>query len=165
MPLRQICLSLRSAETGLIGNEALAIHHLKELEKQESYRHRRLWHRILFLSKLSSFPVHSIKIDQSFVARIGSCRRSELIIKAIVSLADMMSYTTIAEGVENRMQEKFLSSVGCGIFQGFLYYRPPGKSSNSISCSQRRHNENDRLSAVIVISFNTWHYLVCAGTG
>ncbi len=47
-----------------------------------------------------------------------------MIIQAIVSLADMMSCTTIAEGVENEMQEKFLSSVGCGIFQGFLYYRP-----------------------------------------
>lgn len=118
-------LEFEITETGLIGNEALAIHHLKELEKRGN--------RIAIddfgtgyssLSKLSSFPVHSIKIDQSFVARIGSCRRSELIIKAIVSLADMMSCTTIAEGVENEMQEKFLSSVGCGIFQGFLYYRP-----------------------------------------
>ena len=76
------------------------------------------------LSKLSSFPVHGIKIDKSFVARIGSCSKSELIIKAIVSMADMMSCVTIAEGVECKNQETFLKSVGCDVFQGYYYYRP-----------------------------------------
>lgn len=118
-------LEFEITETGLIGNEALAIHHLVELERRGS--------RIAIddfgtgyssLSKLSSFPVHAIKIDRSFVARIGTCAKSELIIKSIISLADMMSCTTIAEGVENAIQERFLKTVGCEVFQGYYYHRP-----------------------------------------
>ena len=118
-------LEFEITETGLIGNEALAIHHLRELKKRGS--------RISIddfgtgyssLSKLSNFPANSVKIDQSFVSRIGQCAKSEMIIKAIVSLADILSCTTIAEGVENDSQERFLKSIGCQQFQGYYFYRP-----------------------------------------
>ena len=118
-------LEFEITETGLIGNEALAIRHLRELRNRGN--------RIAIddfgtgyssLSKLSSFPVSSIKIDRSFVARIGRCPKSELIIKAIVSLADILSCTSIAEGVEDETQERFLKSVGCNLFQGYYYHRP-----------------------------------------
>ncbi|MFT3963185.1 putative bifunctional diguanylate cyclase/phosphodiesterase [Propionivibrio sp.] len=118
-------LEFEITETGLIGNEALAIRHLRELEKRgNSISIDDFGTGYSSLSKLSSFPVHGIKIDQSFVARIGSCRKSELIIKAIVSLADMMSCITIAEGVERENQEAFLRSIGCEMFQGYYYYHP-----------------------------------------
>jgi diguanylate cyclase (GGDEF)-like protein len=118
-------LEFEITETGLIGNEALAIAHLHELNKRGN--------RIAIddfgtgyssFSKLSNFPVSSIKIDQSFVARIGQCEKSESIIRAIVSLAGILSCTSIAEGVENEAQERFLKSVGCQEFQGYYYYRP-----------------------------------------
>ena len=118
-------LEFEITETGLIGNEALAIHHLRELKRRGS--------RIAIddfgtgyssFSKLSNFPVSSIKIDQSFVARIGQCAKSEAIIKAIVSLAGLLSCTSIAEGVENDDQERFLKSIGCQQFQGYYHYRP-----------------------------------------
>ena len=88
------------------------------------------------LSKLSSFPFRGIKIDRSFVAKIGSCAKSELIIKAIVSMADMMSCLTIAEGVESENQETFLKSVGCDLFQGY-YYFPPLEELCASSCAKR----------------------------
>lgn len=118
-------LEFEITETGLIDNEALAIHHLRELKKRGS--------RIAIddfgtgyssLSKLSSFPANSIKIDQSFVSRIGQCEKSEMIIKAIISLADILSCTTIAEGVESDDQVRFLKSIGCQQFQGYYFYRP-----------------------------------------
>lgn len=118
-------LEFEITETGLIGNEALAIHHLHELKK------RGLGIAIddfgtgySSFSKLCDFPVNSIKIDQSFVARIGQCRKSESIIKAIVSLSSILSCTSIAEGVETERQERFLKSIGCNQFQGYYYYRP-----------------------------------------
>ena len=118
-------LEFEITETGLIGNEALAIRHLQELEKRgNGISIDDFGTGYSSLSKLSSFPIHGIKIDKSFVARIGSCSKSELIIKAIVSMADMMSCVTIAEGVECKDQETFLKSVGCDIFQGYYYYRP-----------------------------------------
>lgn len=118
-------LEFEITETGLIGNETLAIHHLQELEKRgNSISIDDFGTGYSSLSKLSSFPVHGIKIDRSFVARIGASQKSELIIKAIVSLANMMSCITIAEGVESEDQEAFLKSVGCEVFQGYYYYRP-----------------------------------------
>lgn len=118
-------LEFEITETGLIGNEALAYHHLNGLRKRGL--------RIAIddfgtgyssFSKLCDFPVNSIKIDQSFVSRIGQSGKSESIIKAIVSLARILSCTSIAEGVENETQEHFLKSIGCNQFQGYLYYRP-----------------------------------------
>ena len=76
------------------------------------------------LSKLSHFPAHTVKIDRSFVSQIGYNRKSEMIIKAIVSLAEILSCDTVAEGVENQQQENFLKEVGCRYFQGYYYYRP-----------------------------------------
>lgn len=129
-------LEFEITETGLVGNEALAIHHLQELDKRGNHISiDDFGTGYSSLSKLSSFPVHGIKIDKSFVARIGTCKKSELIIKAIVSLADMMSCITIAEGVEREDQETFLRSVGCDGFQGYYYYRPmePAKLDELLS--------------------------------
>ena len=118
-------LEFEITETGLIGNEALAIHHLQELKRRgHSIAIDDFGTGYSSFSKLSNFPVTSIKIDQSFVARIGNCEKSELIIKAIVSLADILSCTSIAEGVEDEVQERFLKSIGCDLFQGYYYHRP-----------------------------------------
>ena len=118
-------LEFEITETGLIGNEALAIRHLQALKKRgNSIVIDDFGTGYSSLSKLSSFPINGIKIDRSFVAKIGACNKSELIIKAIASLAHMMSCVTIAEGVESESQETFLKSVGCQIFQGYYYHRP-----------------------------------------
>ena len=118
-------LEFEITETGLIGNEALAIHHLRELKRRgSSIAIDDFGTGYSSFSKLSSFPVSSIKIDQSFVSRIGQCAKSESIIKAIVSLAGLLSCTSIAEGVENEAQERFLKSIGCQQFQGYYHYRP-----------------------------------------
>jgi EAL domain-containing protein (putative c-di-GMP-specific phosphodiesterase class I) len=47
-----------------------------------------------------------------------------MIIKAIISLANILSCYTVAEGVENEAQETFLKEIGCDFFQGYYYYRP-----------------------------------------
>jgi len=118
-------LEFEITETGLIGNEALAIHHLTELKRQGfSIAIDDFGTGYSSLAKLSRFPARSIKIDRSFIARIGSSAKSELIIKAIISLADFLSCSTVAEGVETEEQERFLQSVGCAYFQGYRYYRP-----------------------------------------
>lgn len=119
------CLEFEITETGLIGNENLAIQHLEALRaKGFGITIDDFGTGYSSLSKLSRFPTKSIKIDQSFVAQIGRNEKSELIIRAVVSLAAILSCTTVAEGVETREQEVFLKAIGCGFFQGFYYYRP-----------------------------------------
>ncbi|MEB0140281.1 MULTISPECIES: putative bifunctional diguanylate cyclase/phosphodiesterase [unclassified Undibacterium] len=118
-------LEFEITETGLIANEKLSIHHLNGLKNRGfGIAIDDFGTGYSSLSKLSHFPAHTVKIDRSFVAQIGYNRKSEMIIKAIVSLADILSCSTVAEGVENESQEAFLKDVGCEFFQGYYYYRP-----------------------------------------
>jgi len=118
-------LEFEITETGLVGNENLAIRHLEALNaKGYGITIDDFGTGYSSLQKLSRFPTKSIKIDQSFVAQIGISEKSELIIRAVVSLAKILSCTTVAEGVETLVQEKFLKAIGCQFFQGFYYYPP-----------------------------------------
>jgi EAL domain-containing protein (putative c-di-GMP-specific phosphodiesterase class I) len=118
-------LEFEITETGLIANEALAAHHLHAL-KARGYGIAidDFGTGYSSLSKLSHFPAKSVKIDRSFVAQIGANPKSEMIIKAIVSLARVLSCHTVAEGVESDVQEAFLRAIGCESFQGYRYHRP-----------------------------------------
>jgi diguanylate cyclase (GGDEF)-like protein/PAS domain S-box-containing protein len=118
-------LEFEITETGLVGNEHLAIRHLEALSDQGyGITIDDFGTGYSSLQKLSRFPTKSIKIDQSFVAQIGINEKSELIIRAVVSLAKILSCTTVAEGVETAAQEQFLKEIGCQFFQGFYYYPP-----------------------------------------
>ena len=83
------------------------------------------------LSYLNKFPFDAIKIDRSFVKDIGTGNDGDLdsqtIVLAILSMAQKLSLTVIAEGVETVEQARFLQDNQCEIIQGFLYARPePG---------------------------------------
>ncbi|MBI3284254.1 MAG: GGDEF domain-containing protein [Burkholderiales bacterium] len=118
-------LEFEITETGLIANETLAIHHLNALKTRGfGIAIDDFGTGYSSLSKLSHFPARSVKIDRSFVAQIGYNQKSEMIIKAIISLANILSCTTVAEGVENETQERFLKQIGCEYFQGYYYHRP-----------------------------------------
>jgi diguanylate cyclase (GGDEF)-like protein/PAS domain S-box-containing protein len=70
------------------------------------------------LTYLRRMPLTQLKIDRSFVRDIVSDRNSCAIAQTIVSLADAMGLSIIAEGVETREQQDLLMQLGCGTFQG-----------------------------------------------
>ncbi|HEU0203402.1 MAG TPA: EAL domain-containing protein [Burkholderiaceae bacterium] len=76
------------------------------------------------LSYLTSFPIDSIKLDRSFVDRIGKDRISEEVIHGLLALANRLKLRVVAEGVERSEQQEFLSAVGCESMQGFHVARP-----------------------------------------
>ncbi|UCH44152.1 MAG: EAL domain-containing protein [Nitrospiraceae bacterium] len=76
------------------------------------------------LSYLHKFPVDVLKIDRSFVQRIGFNDENMEIIKAIVMLAHSMNMEIIAEGVETDDQIAFLKSLKCEYVQGYLFSKP-----------------------------------------
>ena len=76
------------------------------------------------LSHLVRFPIDTLKIDQSFVQRVGIERQADAIIAAVVAMAHRLKLAVIAEGVETWEQEQFLRSEGCDEFQGYLFSRP-----------------------------------------
>ncbi|MFK7762692.1 MAG: putative bifunctional diguanylate cyclase/phosphodiesterase [Roseobacter sp.] len=70
---------------------------------------------------LREFPLHELKIDQSFVSDIGKSDSNEVILKAFMSIARGLEVAVVAEGVETEAQCAFLVSLGCKIGQGFLF--------------------------------------------
>lgn len=118
-------LEFEITETGLIANEGLAITHLHALKNSGfAIAIDDFGTGYSSLSKLSQFPASSLKIDRTFVAQIGINPKSELIIKAIISLANLLDCEIIAEGVETQEQETFLRQLGCDLYQGYYYNKP-----------------------------------------
>jgi EAL domain-containing protein (putative c-di-GMP-specific phosphodiesterase class I) len=76
------------------------------------------------LSYLKLFPIDKLKIDQSFIRDIACDSGDEKIVKAIISLAQAMNLTVIAEGVETQEQLSFLHDHHCDEMQGYWYSKP-----------------------------------------
>ena len=66
----------------------------------------------------------TLKIDISFVRKIGLDPASEAIIRVVLALAGIVGCKTVAEGIERPEQAEFLRRAGCAIAQGYLYGRP-----------------------------------------
>lgn len=76
------------------------------------------------LSYLSRLPMDVLKIDQSFVRRLGENVQDEQIVRSVVQLAHSLDLHTVAEGVETTDQLAFLKALGCDQGQGYLFARP-----------------------------------------
>ena len=76
------------------------------------------------LSYLERYPIDSVKIDRSFVAKLGIAPHAAAIIRAIVALARELDMVPVAEGVETESQADMLQALGCTMAQGYLFGRP-----------------------------------------
>ncbi|NEQ34546.1 MAG: EAL domain-containing protein, partial [Leptolyngbya sp. SIO4C5] len=70
------------------------------------------------LSYLRRFPIHTLKIDRSFVARLNTDLEDSEIVKAITNLGLILGLRVVAEGVETLEQLSFLKTTGCHEAQG-----------------------------------------------
>jgi diguanylate cyclase (GGDEF)-like protein len=81
------------------------------------------------LRHLYQLPVKTLKIDRSFIERIGDPNGTYVIVQAIMSLAHSLDMRVVAEGVERDDQVEILRELKCDIIQGFLWGRPqPARS-------------------------------------
>nr|WP_320176386.1 EAL domain-containing protein [Maridesulfovibrio sp.] len=76
------------------------------------------------LSHLKNMPMHTLKIDQSFVAGLPQNKSDQKLVKAIMSLAKSFDLSTVAEGIETQEQYNYMRELGCEVMQGY-YYSPP----------------------------------------
>lgn len=73
---------------------------------------------------LQQFPVDYLKIDKSFVQMIGTDNISGDIVENVIMLSQRLKIKTIAEGVENDAQSRYLTEHGVQYLQGYAFGRP-----------------------------------------
>ena len=81
------------------------------------------------LSYLHKLPIHTVKLDQSFVRNIQSVDLEVSIVNAICAMAHGLRLNIVAEGVENQEQYDYLKKLKCQEVQGYLISKPlPGEA-------------------------------------
>ena len=76
------------------------------------------------LSYLKKLPINTLKIDKSFTDTLLTDSATRIITESIVSMVKSLGFESIAEGVEEEQQYKYLRVIGCDIIQGYLFGKP-----------------------------------------
>jgi len=97
-------------------------------------------------SMLHELPINEIKIDQSFVARLGADVNGQEVVRAILTLGKSLGKTMVAEGIENEVQLRQLIEMKCDMGQGYFLGPPaPAVAATLIigtrALDQLNHNQ------------------------
>lgn len=122
-------LRLEITETALVENTRAASHTLAQLKKRRIKLCLDDFGKgFSSLNYLHRFPIDVLKIDRSFVRRLGANhgndhhkKRPYEIVRTIVALAQILGMQVVAEGVEVSDQLNVLKDLGCEFGQGFLF--------------------------------------------
>ncbi|RWX57052.1 EAL domain-containing protein [Photobacterium chitinilyticum] len=76
------------------------------------------------LNSLCEFPLDVVKLDQSFVKRIGVDYQGEILISSVVSMSKALGLKMVAEGVETEQQKLALQALNVEELQGYYFYTP-----------------------------------------
>jgi len=98
------------------------------------------------LSYLKHFPVHSIKIDRSFVSGITTNSSDAAITRAVIAMAQNLNVRVVAEGVENEKQLIFLRTYQCQEVQGYYFFPPLPEKSVTQLLQRQSHKSPVSLS-------------------
>ncbi len=79
------------------------------------------------INYLKNFPIDILKIDKSFVDEILTGKEEAKTIKAVLMVAKVFELTTVAEGIETKIQEDFLINLGVDLGQGYYFCKPKPK--------------------------------------
>lgn len=76
------------------------------------------------LNLLTSIPIDVIKLDKVFMQHEEFREKEKIMLTCIIDMAKKLHITALCEGVETIEQCKYLSKIGCDIFQGYYFSRP-----------------------------------------
>ena len=101
------------------------------------------------LSYLHRFPTNTLKIDRSFVSRMGvnfDISKGEIdpteIVRSIVALSHNLGMDVVAEGVEEASQLSILKGLKCEYAQGFFFSKPVDSQTAAVLIGQQAENQN-----------------------
>jgi diguanylate cyclase (GGDEF)-like protein/PAS domain S-box-containing protein len=89
-------------------------------------------------SRMWDLPIGEIKIDRSFVSRMGRGSEGDELVRAIVAMGRAMGKRIVAEGIETELQYRQLLDLGCDGGQGYLLARPLSPSDVETLLKQAR---------------------------
>jgi diguanylate cyclase (GGDEF)-like protein len=119
------CLKLEITESVLIDNYTLANAIFQELAAMGiQFEIDDFGTGYSSIGYLRHFPIHTIKIDKSFIHDMDEGSRGSDLIQAIISMANNLGMETIAEGVETKEQLQKLLGMKCGYGQGYYLSHP-----------------------------------------
>ena len=93
------------------------------------------------LAYLRRLPFDKLKLDHSFTADATESDEAAAIARAIISMAQSLELTVVAEGVETQQQIDLLSEMGCTTMQGYLLSRPLDASAMGELLHRHFHSE------------------------
>lgn len=76
------------------------------------------------LSYLKQLPINTLKIDKSFIDTVMQDSATRVITESLINMVKALGLESIAEGVEEEQQYKYLHAIGCDMIQGYLMGRP-----------------------------------------
>jgi len=76
------------------------------------------------LSHLTRLPLDTLKVDRTFIKNMTATPEDYVLVAAIVSLANLLGFNVLAEGVETQEQSESLRLLNCNEVQGFLFSKP-----------------------------------------
>jgi diguanylate cyclase (GGDEF)-like protein len=100
------------------------------------------------LSYLQRFPFSKVKIDRSFVARLGLGGDNDTIVAAVIDLCGRLRMDTTGEGVETVAQLDRLASLHCTEAQGYLFSRPRPASEVTAMVMEMNRRERGEITTV-----------------
>jgi diguanylate cyclase (GGDEF)-like protein/PAS domain S-box-containing protein len=107
------------------------------------------------LSYLHRLQVDTVKVDRSFVSRIGLDDGSEMV-RTIVAIAHNLGMDVVAEGVETKEQLEWLHAIGCEYAQGFLFSRPVDVTAATELIASTSSNGDDLSLPENAIQLHMW---------
>lgn len=100
------------------------------------------------LTHLVTVPFDVLKIDRSFVGRLGHDRISGAIVEAVVHIARQLKVDVVAEGVELVEHAHLLGAAGCSLAQGYLFSEPLDAAAATAWLTNEQHLAPERLRLV-----------------
>lgn len=76
------------------------------------------------LSYLKKLPIDTLKIDKSFIDTVMTDSATRVITESIINMVKALGIESVAEGVEEEQQYKYLHAIGCDVIQGYLFSKP-----------------------------------------
>lgn len=119
------CLELEITESALVSDGPEVLKLLKELRSRNIGLHiDDFGTGYSALQYLQRLPFDTLKIDKSFVERLGATRENTEVTRAIIALAHHLNMNVVSEGIETREQLNILRDFGARVGQGYLFSRP-----------------------------------------